>query len=685
MDLCGEVLKSGFLRKSRASQRCLYILRGATPQAPARLEIHGPSRPWRPLEALKIQMSVRPRRVLSLEGCIAVGRRSDPKNRPLQLALFTCTEDLVLVAENEGERDAWYNAFRAICGDGPSHAWAVTIKPRGLAQVRGLAGSYRLCLNGGRALTLVRRGTTTPVLSLKLQCVRRCGHAQNLFFIELGRSAEPGAGELWMQAEDGSTARQIHEAILEAMRSGPQLACTATTSLITTPPSSPSSSPSTSMSPVAVTIFPGSCMTSRSSITDPILSSTCPGSLESSKVTSKSIDLSVMLSTPTSPKQTSISSNSTPNSPSSSISPTLSQSPSFCASANNLKSTDLFTFPPSPKPSIIPIALSASSESNTSSLPHSSVTTAAILPPPKVSLSSNTLPASAQATMPTSWRCQHLQKSPTSFPLSSFTQRSPSLPIIAHPRSPSSWVPLGLDDQSPEDYAPMSSGKKQFVEVTNKFGAAEYVCMKPRSLSSGLPSPYLPHHLINFSNSHPQSCMSCLSPLLCQPSINSKNSLDYMAMLASSNVENEPAAYMSMTPTRVRYPKCRSLSDGDEDYVHLRPRHSHHAVRIQRLSGPASVAGLNLVQDIGPCSRDSSPQHPESSNRQREDKASVATIKDSHKTARFPEKHVLNYWAMSSGFVSVAGTCEDDDGTISQVEMGEKDSNYMKVELSLSE
>uniref|UniRef100_A0A8C4R7J9 Insulin receptor substrate 1 n=1 Tax=Eptatretus burgeri TaxID=7764 RepID=A0A8C4R7J9_EPTBU len=220
MDLCGEVLKSGFLRKSRASQRCLYILRGATPQAPACLEIHGPSRPWRPLEALKMQMSVRPRRVLSLEGCIAVGRRSDPKNRPLQLVLFTCTEDLVLVAENEGERDAWYNAFHAICGDGPSHAWAVNIKARGLAQVRGLAGSYRLCLNGGRALTLVRRGATTPVLSLKLPCVRRCGHAQSLFFIELGRSAEPGAGELWMQTEDGSTARQIHEAILEAMRSG---------------------------------------------------------------------------------------------------------------------------------------------------------------------------------------------------------------------------------------------------------------------------------------------------------------------------------------------------------------------------------------------------------------------------------------------------------------------------------
>ena len=48
--------------------------------------------------------------------------------------------------------------------------------------------------------------------------IRRCGHSDSFFFIEVGRSAVTGPGEFWMQAEDSVVAQNIHETILEAMK-----------------------------------------------------------------------------------------------------------------------------------------------------------------------------------------------------------------------------------------------------------------------------------------------------------------------------------------------------------------------------------------------------------------------------------------------------------------------------------
>lgn len=106
--------------------------------------------------------------------------------------------------------------------------WPVTLRPKGLGRARGLgSGGYCLCLGSG-VLSLLRKpggrgsGATgaspPPALRLSLLSVRRCGHADAFFFLELGRSASTGPGELWLQAPDAVVAQSIHETVLAAMK-----------------------------------------------------------------------------------------------------------------------------------------------------------------------------------------------------------------------------------------------------------------------------------------------------------------------------------------------------------------------------------------------------------------------------------------------------------------------------------
>ena len=55
-----------------------------------------------------------------------------------------------------------------------------------------------------------------PVLCCRqFSSIRRCGHSDCFFLMELGRSSVTGAGELWMQVEDTVIAQNMHEAILK--------------------------------------------------------------------------------------------------------------------------------------------------------------------------------------------------------------------------------------------------------------------------------------------------------------------------------------------------------------------------------------------------------------------------------------------------------------------------------------
>ncbi|NXC49900.1 IRS2 protein, partial [Penelope pileata] len=95
--------------------------------------------------------------------------------------------------------------------------WQVTLKPKGLGQSKNLTGVHRLCLSA-RTVGFVRLNCELPSVTLQLMNIRRCGHSDSFFFIEVGRSAATGPGELWMQADDSVVAQNIHETILEAMK-----------------------------------------------------------------------------------------------------------------------------------------------------------------------------------------------------------------------------------------------------------------------------------------------------------------------------------------------------------------------------------------------------------------------------------------------------------------------------------
>lgn len=77
------------------------------------------------------------------------------------------------------------------------------MKPRGLGSSRSFTGENRLCLTA-TTLVLVRLGASNdfPSFVIPLLSVRRFGHLDGIFFLELGRSAPNGPGEIWMEARE---------------------------------------------------------------------------------------------------------------------------------------------------------------------------------------------------------------------------------------------------------------------------------------------------------------------------------------------------------------------------------------------------------------------------------------------------------------------------------------------------
>ncbi|NXL41496.1 IRS2A protein, partial [Podilymbus podiceps] len=95
--------------------------------------------------------------------------------------------------------------------------WQVNVKPKGLGQTKNLTGVYRLCLSS-KAIHLIKLNSEVPSVHLQLMNIRRCGHSENFFFIEVGRSASIGPGELWMQVDDSVVAQNMHETFLDTMK-----------------------------------------------------------------------------------------------------------------------------------------------------------------------------------------------------------------------------------------------------------------------------------------------------------------------------------------------------------------------------------------------------------------------------------------------------------------------------------
>ncbi|XP_068446486.1 insulin receptor substrate 2-like isoform X2 [Clinocottus analis] len=236
------VKKCGYLRKQKHGHRRFFVLREPTERCPARLEYYESEKKWRNKSAAK--------RLITLDSCLCVNKRADAKHKHL-IALYTKDEYFAVAADSEQEQESWYTVLTDLIAEGkvydspastsslvgfeeanygliaPATAaykevWQVNLKSKGLGQIKNLTGVYRLCLSS-RTISFVKLNSETPAVSLQLMNIRRCGHSDSFFFIEVGRSAVTGPGEFWMQAEDSVVAQNIHETILEAMKAMKEL------------------------------------------------------------------------------------------------------------------------------------------------------------------------------------------------------------------------------------------------------------------------------------------------------------------------------------------------------------------------------------------------------------------------------------------------------------------------------
>ncbi|XP_038149080.1 insulin receptor substrate 2-A [Cyprinodon tularosa] len=239
-----DIRKCGYLRKQKHGHKRFFVLRAASHLGPSRLEYYDSEKKFR--SSLRTAAAASggvvaaspPKRVIYLYQCFTVNKRADSKNKHL-IALYTKDEYFAIVAENEAEQEDWYVAISELMSEGKrghldsddlddgygtvspgtvfKEVWQVNVKPKGLGQTKNLTGVYRLCLST-KTIHLVKLNSETPCVNLQLMNIRRCGHSESFFFIEVGRSSSIGPGEIWMQVDDSVVAQNMHETILETMK-----------------------------------------------------------------------------------------------------------------------------------------------------------------------------------------------------------------------------------------------------------------------------------------------------------------------------------------------------------------------------------------------------------------------------------------------------------------------------------
>ncbi|KAI1234791.1 hypothetical protein IHE44_0003169 [Lamprotornis superbus] len=108
-----------------------------------------------------------------------------------------------MLAENDAEQEAWYEAISELMNQ----------SKRGFLEQEDHA-DQQVDEDDEHYGAALRPGTVFK----ELMNIRRCGHSENFFFIEVGRSASIGPGELWMQVDDSVVAQNMHETFLDTMK-----------------------------------------------------------------------------------------------------------------------------------------------------------------------------------------------------------------------------------------------------------------------------------------------------------------------------------------------------------------------------------------------------------------------------------------------------------------------------------
>ncbi|XP_018546093.1 insulin receptor substrate 2-B isoform X2 [Lates calcarifer] len=232
-----DVVKRGYLGKLERNHRRYFVLRAGSHTGPSRLE-------WYKSQE-KFTAMMKSAGKAALFGSSKQGTGSSRRGHTV--ALYAKDQTMVLVVEDQQEQEEWYQAIKKLmeeerkdeehgeqfdeeddgyCTLPPAaffkEVWPVSVKPRGLGRSKSLSGETRLCLTA-TSLILVRVGACSdlPWVTIPLLSVRRFGHLDGSFFLELGRSAPDGPGEIWMEARDqgnSGIAQHIHEVVRDTVR-----------------------------------------------------------------------------------------------------------------------------------------------------------------------------------------------------------------------------------------------------------------------------------------------------------------------------------------------------------------------------------------------------------------------------------------------------------------------------------
>ncbi|KAL0126980.1 hypothetical protein PUN28_005372 [Cardiocondyla obscurior] len=216
----GPVVRCGHLKKLKTMKKKFFVLRGERAGCLACLEYYDSKK--------KFENRQPPKRSILLHSCFNINKRGDTKHKHV-IALYTKDECFCLILDNEKELDEWLKAMlRLQSGDVPDgeqprptfeHVWQVTMQKRGLGARKNIHGPHRLCLTD-QTLSLVKIGArdNSDSIEISLNYIRRCGFANDIFYIEVGRSAVTGDGEFWMAVEDNNIALNMNDVITTAMR-----------------------------------------------------------------------------------------------------------------------------------------------------------------------------------------------------------------------------------------------------------------------------------------------------------------------------------------------------------------------------------------------------------------------------------------------------------------------------------
>lgn len=221
-----DIIKQGVLKKAKKVQlqimllkKKYFVLRSTSSSGPARLDYFDSEE--------KFRSNKGPRKSISLHHCFNINKRKDAKHL-FGITLFLDKDSFCMIADSQAEQESWLNNLLEyqneylLDGEAPrvhyDWVWQGTVKHKTPSAITSILGPYRLCLlESEKSVSLVKLSEVSPAYTFQFSSIRLCGHKDSFFFMEVGRSAVTGSGEISMLMEDNYTAQSMHEIVMDEM------------------------------------------------------------------------------------------------------------------------------------------------------------------------------------------------------------------------------------------------------------------------------------------------------------------------------------------------------------------------------------------------------------------------------------------------------------------------------------